>query len=152
MDQANAARRLKIRFPMNGESALERVIHEDAPMFWSLQDAIDLESPLAQMPGVRAPIDATRDQLLARRVLRMHGTWVTVRDLIDQLAHIEGAVHSGTPQNERQELLQAAERFFYVGNLSGGVAQVRSVGRVVVRGLTPLKEAIVLARQPSESA
>jgi hypothetical protein len=63
------------------------------------------------------PVDATPDQLLARRVLRVNGTLITVRDLISQLANIEGAVHRSKPQNEKQELLEAVAKSVYVGNL-----------------------------------
>jgi len=74
VDKVNSRYKLKIRYPMNGVSAYERVIYEDPPVFWSLLEAIDPECRPAQMPGTRAPIDATRDQLLARRIMRMSGT------------------------------------------------------------------------------
>ena len=106
VDKVNSRYKLKIRYPMNDVSAYERVIYEDAPAFWSLLEAIDPECRLAQMPGTRAPIDATRDQLLARRVMRMSGTWITVHDLIDQLAHIDGAIHSHEPKSKRELVLQ----------------------------------------------
>jgi hypothetical protein len=66
-------------------------------MFWSIEDGLDPESPFAY-----APFEATRDQFLARRVMRFGGSWITIRDVIDQLANIEGAVHSGKAKDERQ--------------------------------------------------
>lgn len=36
MDKVNSAHRLKIRFRINDESAYERLIHEDGPLYWSL--------------------------------------------------------------------------------------------------------------------
>jgi hypothetical protein len=87
MDKVNSTYRLKIRFRINGESPYERLAHEDEPLHWSLEDAIDPE--IALPPGMQAPFDADRDKFLARRVLRVNGNWVTVRDLIDQLSHIE---------------------------------------------------------------
>jgi hypothetical protein len=111
VDQVNATYRLKVRYPMNGVSPYEQALYEDLPMFWSLLEAIDPENPIvARMPGMRVPVEATRDQFLARRIMRMNGTWITVRDLIAQLAHIDGAVHSGQPQNEREKVLQAAAK------------------------------------------
>src|SRR5262245_17205990 len=44
MGQVNASHRLKLRFRINGETALERVIHEDKPMYGLLEDAIDPRS------------------------------------------------------------------------------------------------------------
>ena len=140
MDQVNATHRLKIRFRMNSVTSLERAILEGRPFYWLLGDAIDPES--ISSPGLSVPIDATRDQFLKRPVLFIRGHLVTVKDLISQLAHIEGAVHSGRPENEREELLRQAERFAFVGNLPAGVRQVQLIGRIVVRGLTPLREAV----------
>lgn len=144
MDKVNSNLRMKVRFAINGESAYERAVHEDGPMFWSLGEAIDPDIPAP--PGLWAPFNATRDQLLARRVLRVHGNWVTVRDLIDQLAHIEGAVHSEDPKNQREEVLREVARHIYVNGLPVGVRQVQSIGRVVVRGLAPLAVAITSSR------
>jgi hypothetical protein len=143
MDKVNSAYRLKIRFRINGESPYERLVHEDGPVYWSLEEAIDPE--IALPPGMRAPFDATRDQFLARHVLRVRGSWVTVRDLIDQLAHIEGAVHKHDPENEREEILQRVARQIYIGGLPAGLRQVQSIGRVVKRALTPLSDAITSA-------
>lgn len=143
MDKVNSIFRLKVRFRINGETAYEQLVHEDGPMFWSLGDSIDPEIPAP--PGLRAPYDATRDQFLARRVLRVRGDWFTVRDLIDQLAHIEGAVHSGDPKNQREEVLREIDRRIYIGNVPAGVRQVQSIGRVVVRALTPLAAVVTSA-------
>ncbi len=144
MDQVNLNHRLKVRFRINGESPLERVIHEDRPMYWLLGDAIDPDA--FHPPGIQAPVDATRSQLFARHVMSVQGNWMTVRDLISQLANIEGAVHSGKPQNPREELLEQVSRLVFIGNLPAGVRQVQSIGRVVVRGLTPLRDAVIAAR------
>jgi hypothetical protein len=73
------------------------------PFFFSLEDAIDPE--LDKPPGLLAPMDATRDQLLARRVMVVSGEPITVHHLIDQLAHIEGAVHRSNPREQRELLL-----------------------------------------------
>jgi hypothetical protein len=140
IDRVNTIQRLKIRFPMNGESPYERAVHELKPTYWSLEDGIDPN--VNQPPGLSAPISATRDQLLARRVMFVRGSWVTVRDLIDQLAHIEGAVHCSKPEDEREELLQEVARQVYVGGLPAGIRQVRSIGRVVLHGLAPLRRAV----------
>jgi hypothetical protein len=140
MDKVNAGYRLKITFPMNDVSRFEREVHEDEPWYWSLGVAIEQLPDLP--PGMVNLIDATRDQFLARRVMRVQGHWVTVRDLIDQLAHVEGAVHAGRPAPGRQEVLQKISRHIYIDGLTADVAQVRSIGRVAVRGLAPLRDAI----------
>lgn len=141
VEEVNAAYHLKIRYPMNGETPYERLVLNDGPLYWSLEDAIDPSTD--HPPGLLAPITATRGQLLGRRVMRLNGRDVTVRDLIDQLAHIEGAVHHAAPKNEREVLLSEASRVIYVGGLPSGIRQIRAIGRVVLRGLAPLRAAVL---------
>jgi hypothetical protein len=69
-----------------------------------------------------------------------------VRDLIDQLAHIEGAVHSGQVRNVRQALVTRVNKEVYFGDLPMGVQQVsRSRGSWFVV-FTPLREAVLKSR------
>lgn len=140
MDQVNRSHRLDLRFRISSVSPLEQLIHGDNPLFWAIEDGLDPDSPLAY-----APFNATRDQFLARRVMRFEGSWITVRDVIDQLANIEGAVHSGKVKDERQRALQAAAKFYSRAGLPGAVSQVRLIGRITVRGLSPLRDAAVAA-------
>jgi hypothetical protein len=56
-----------------------------------------------------APFDGTRDQFLARRVMHFRGTGITARDVINQLAKIEGAVHHGEAKDAREGALQEVE-------------------------------------------
>ncbi|MEV1290038.1 hypothetical protein [Micromonospora sp. NPDC049679] len=138
MDQVNRRYRLELRFRISGVSPLEESIWANNPMFWSIEDALDPESPFAY-----APYDATRDQFLARRLMRFGGSWITVRDVIDQLANIEGAVHIGKAKHERHTALQAAGKFYSRDQLPGVVSQLRLIGRITVRGLRPLHDAVV---------
>jgi hypothetical protein len=140
MDQVNRRYRLELRFRINGVSPFEKQILDMNPTFWALEDALDPDSSLAY-----APFDATRDQFLARRVMRFGGSWITVRDVIDQLANIEGAVHSGRAKDERHRVLQAAGKFYSRDGLPGVVSQVRLIGRITVRGLNPLHDAVIAA-------
>lgn len=140
MDQANRSHRLDLRFRICGVSPLEQLMYKESPTFWAIEDALDPELPLA-----RTPFDATRDEFLKRRVMRFDGNWITVRDVITQLANVEGAVHSGKAKDERQRALQAASRFYSRAGLPGVVNHVRLIGCITVRGLTPLHDAVVAA-------
>jgi hypothetical protein len=144
LDQVNASRQLDIRFRINGESRYEREVMQDKPWYWSLENAIDADDPRVP-PGMRAPIDATREQLLARRVMRVNGHDIVISALIHQLADIEGSVHKGNPNNARERMLQEVAKRIYVNGLPAGVSQVRSINTVVARGLEPLRAAIVAA-------
>lgn len=140
MDHVNAQHRMKIRFCMNGVSRYEQVVLAAGPVFWTLMEGIDPE----RESGVNRPIqEATRDQFLARRVMFVHGHDIRVRDLIDQLAHIEGAVHSGQARDLRQALITQVNREVYFGDLPMGVQQIKSIARVVIRGLAPLRDAVL---------
>jgi hypothetical protein len=140
VDQVNVSHHLKLRFQINGPTAYEEMVLTAGPIYWSLEDAIDpgIDHPL----GLRAPQDVTRDQLLARRVMMVNGQEVSVRDLIDQLAHIEGAVHAAKPREPREAVLKEAARNLYIGGLPAGVRQIQAIVRVVLRGLAPLREAV----------
>ena len=106
-------------------------------------DGIDPERD----PAAQRPIEeATRDRFLSRRVMFVHGHDIAVRDLIDQLAHIERAVHSGRVRNVRHALVTRVNKEVYFGDLPMGVQQVKSIARVVVRALTPLREAVLKSR------
>ncbi len=139
--QVNRYRRERIRFRINGETPLERTILEDKPVFWAIGDAIDPDAFRA--PGISAPMDAKLDQFLARTVMFVRGERLSVGDLIKQVAHIDGAVHKGKPTNVREELLDEMSRFMFFRDLPATVHHVQLIGRIVVRALTPLRDAIL---------
>jgi hypothetical protein len=72
----------------------------------------------------------------------LNGQSVTVRDLIDHLAHIEGAVHRSEPRVRRELVLSQAARQLFIGGLPARVRQIQALGRVVLRGLKPLRDAV----------
>jgi hypothetical protein len=106
-------------------------------VFWVIEDALDPDCALTY-----APFDATRDQFLARRVMCFGGNWFTVRNVIKQLANIEGAVHRSEAKDARERALKEAARFYSHSGLPGAVNQVKLIGRITVRGLSPLRNAV----------
>jgi hypothetical protein len=138
MDQVNRRFKLKLRFRISSESPLERQIYATSPTFWAIEDALNPESPLAY-----EPYDATRDQFLARPIMCFDGHRVTVRDVILQVANIEGAVHRSDAKTGREEALRAAAEFYSRDHLSGVVSQVRLIGRITVRSLSPLRDVVI---------
>jgi hypothetical protein len=136
-DQVNRRYRLDLRFRISDVSPYEQFLYEDNPVFWAIEDALDPDSALAY-----APFDATLDQFLARRVMRFSGNRLTVRDVINQLANIEGAVHRGEARDARERALREVAKFYSHAGLPGAVNQVKLIGRITVRGLGPLRDAI----------
>lgn len=143
--QVNRYRRERIRFRINGETPLERTILKDNPVFWVIGDAIDPDAFRAT-PGISAPMDAKLDQFLARTVMFARGERLSVGDLIKQVAHIDGAVHKGKPTNAREELLDEVSRFMFFRDLPATVHHVQLIGRIVVRALAPLRDAILTGK------
>jgi hypothetical protein len=139
--QVNRYRRERIRFRINGETPLERTLLEDRPDYWAIGDAIDPDA--FPSPGLSAPVDAKLDQFLARTVMAVRGERLSVGDLIRQVAHIDGAVHKGRPASAREELLDEMSRFMFFPDLPSTVHHVQLIGRIVVHGLTPLRDAIL---------
>jgi hypothetical protein len=74
--------------------------------------------------------------------MMVNGEAVTVRDLIDQLANIEGAVHQTAPRERREVFLREAARNLFIGGLPAGIRQMQAIARVVLRGLAPLRDAV----------
>jgi hypothetical protein len=71
-----------------------------------------------------------------------NGTWLTVRDVINQLANIEGAVHRGEARDARERALEAVTNFYRNSGLPGAVNQVKLIGRITVPGLGQLRDAV----------
>ena len=106
-DQANRRYRLDLRFRISAVSPYEQLLYEDNPVFWAIEDALDPDIALAY-----APFDATRDQFLARRVMRFSESWFAVRDVVNHLANIEGAVHRREARDARERALQEVAKFY----------------------------------------
>ena len=136
-DQVNRRYRLNLRFRIGAVSPCEQLLYEDNPVFWAIEDALDPDCALAYVP-----YDATRDQFLARRVMRFSGSWLTVRDVVNQLANIEGAVHRGEAKDAWERALLEVARFYKHSGLPGAVNQLKLIGRITVRGLGPLRDAV----------
>ncbi|GAA2370743.1 hypothetical protein Cme02nite_45150 [Catellatospora methionotrophica] len=141
MDRVNRQFKLKLRFRYVGSGPMEELILSRKPVFWAIDDALDPEQGAPFGPVV----DATLDQFLARPLMLFQNEMITVRDVIDQLANVEGAVHRSTAREGREKMLQAAGQFYSRNGLSGVVSQVRLIGRITVRGLKPLHDAVIAA-------
>lgn len=139
VDQVNRERKLKIRYPINGFSAVLDTLGIPRPVFWAIQDGLD---PETSPPPLTQQIEVKRDQLLARLVMIIGEHEITVRDLIDHVSHVAGAVHAGQPQHQREQALRAASRSIQIGGYPPDTRALQAVGRVVLKGLRPLSDQI----------
>jgi hypothetical protein len=119
-----------------------------APTFFSLEDGFDPTTTLVQ--GSRTTTVDVKG-LLKRQLILLNGQWYTVRDAIDQVAHIEGAVHRGQPKTSKQQAL-AATGIGIAGYDSAVLHSLLAVARVVARGLEPLEGEIRAKRSGGQPA
>jgi hypothetical protein len=133
VDLLNCGRNVRLRFLVNVKPRGYE-FGELQPVFWATGDGFDPDTALLA-DGI---IEVTKNQLLACRVIYVSSTLYTVNDIIDQLAYIEGGVHIGDPNDEDRQLTDAS-RFVRMGGAEANVYAIRSVARVVLKGLQPLK-------------
>jgi hypothetical protein len=85
---------------------------------------------------------ATRDQLLAYVLLRVNGQPYTLKDIVLFEAHVMGAVHAGSPNEDKQKVLLELNNRFQIGGYRSSLRQLQAIGRVIVKGLKPLRDAV----------
>ena len=145
MHDANRTQRLGIHFTLNDLKPESGIPHWDPTSV--------LDPGTSRIAG--GTVDLTLDQFLARKVLVIEGTPISVKQLITFFANVEGGVHwSGSPTGD-DALLRlwrpAGKLTSANGEQRTSMAHVlASLARIVVTALTPLRQT-VRATLPSES-
>lgn len=133
VNKVNKNLRQKIEFTVSDRSM---PMDTDGLTFWSIQDGFD---PETSIPHLSKPIRVNKDGLLKRSVILINSKLITVLDLIKFLSHVQGAVHSGSPKDDKDKLLKNAEKNLTVGGMPAGLRSIKAIGRVVLKGLDPLR-------------
>lgn len=140
---ANETRRLRLRFVANCQredpESLNAKLVETSLFMWSRQDGFD---PATARQGSSPPSTMTLDELLKCVLLIWRGHEVTVHEVIDYVAHVAGAVHAGKPKTAKLTALHEMAVRVRDGDRSPEVQSLLAVGRVVLRGLAPLRDAV----------
>ncbi|HCG02027.1 MAG TPA: hypothetical protein DEV93_15970 [Chloroflexi bacterium] len=135
--EVNRSCRLKLTFTVTDMGPYFEMLLQDGATFYSTEDGLD--------PGT-APFGQslylTRDQFLKRRVMVVNGSILSVHDVIDQLAHIEGGVHVGTARTAKEKALKEAATAFRIGDLPGGTRMIAAIARVTLVALRDLRVAV----------
>ncbi len=105
--------------------------------FCSLEDDLDPSVTI----GLRQ-IEVTRDKLFSYQVLVYKEHVVTIRELILHVANVQGAVHAGMAKDEKDKALKQLTEAFGIVDLPAGFNLLRVIGRIVRKGLEPLRTAI----------
>jgi hypothetical protein len=135
IDQVNRERRLKVRFEV-GESGLPPGLPE--PVVYSVQDGIDPDTA----PPFVTRRTVTRDQLLGYVLAKVAGRSYSLREIVLFEAHVMGGVHAGTPKDDKERALNEIFNHVAVGGHRASLRQLQAIGRVVLKGLEPLRQAI----------
>lgn len=145
VDQVNRNYRLKIEFEIVDVSKLLDAFNAPGmppPVFLGIQDAFDPGS----IPNPPKKI-VKRDEFFKTPVQISGQKAFTVQELIEHQAHIMGGVHAGKSQEEREKILSAIESTIYVMGLPPGLRQLKSIGKVILKALEPLKERVEASRK-----
>jgi hypothetical protein len=135
LHQVNRQRRRRVTFDVERPSALQREILKDGPVYYFLVEGISPRLTITASAGVEM---LKLDQFLAHAAAWVRGQEISVKDLILQLAHVEGGVHAGQPSSDLERLLQEANSALLVGGMGSVARTMRGVADVVVSALKPL--------------
>lgn len=102
-------------------------------------------------PRLGSPLPLVRLQLerfLKAVALRVHGTAVTVHEVVDQVAHIEGGVHAGSPRKDIERALATINDTFRINDVAAVTRTMRGIGYVVVDSLQALTDQVRKGETP----
>lgn len=136
VDQVNRQHRLKLTFEVTESQA--QVPGMPAPTFYSVQDGID---PATARPG-KITKTVNRDQLLSYVLSVVEGRSYTLREIVLFEANVMGGVHAGSPKEDKERVLHALNNQLAIGGYRSSLRQLQAIGRVVVKGLAPLRCAV----------
>lgn len=106
--------------------------------FVGIQDALDPNS----IPNPPKKM-ASRDAFFNTKIQISNKKSFTVSELILHQANIEGGVHALSPRNDKEVTLSQIEDSLRILGLPAGLQQLKSIGRVVIKTLQPLRMALI---------
>jgi hypothetical protein len=133
-DRVNRSRHLRIRYQVRERHVPKR----NARLTWAALEGFDPETGRPE----GNVLELSRDQMLARIILHHDGADFTVAEVIKYLANVAGGVHSGDRVDEKERTLAAVREHFRFHDLSVVLGSLLAVGRVVIKGLKPLRDTV----------
>jgi hypothetical protein len=107
--------------------------------FWSVIESLD--PSLA--PTNAEIIRTNRDKFFASIIGIADKHQYTIKDIIKFVANVMGGVHLGAPKNNVEEALNKLRDFSYFSELSIPLQQIRSISRIIIKALRPIKYKIL---------
>jgi hypothetical protein len=109
--------------------------------FTTSLDLADGLDPDTARPGKPAK-ELSLDGFLGHKVILMQRGSHSVRDVIQFAANIAGGVHHSQSPKDAQKLLADYGAMFSMGGVPAGIRLLQAIGRVTMKGLAPLIEAV----------
>lgn len=138
----NREHRVKIRFEVSVPRRIWEIAGTPKPVLWSLQDGLDPETTLTPEPRTEVNLA----DFLRQVMIISDAHEFSVRDVITHAANVAGAVHAGEPRSLEHRKLERLAKSIQIGGYDLGTRDLQPIGRVTVKGLRPLREAIKTAR------
>lgn len=85
-------------------------------------------------------------QFLGEEVGAVRSKLLTVRDVISQLAHVEGGVHKGQARSDEEKAMADFEQRMRIEDAGPVTTQIHAIAKVALRALEPLEAAIKAKR------
>jgi hypothetical protein len=139
----NRDRRLRLRYAIDASPPIWKLLGEEPPSIWSVQDGLD---PATSLGGSSSSKDVSLDEFLGTMVMYVRHQEITVKDVVLHTAVVVGAVHRGEPRSDPQRTLSQLAEELSVGGYQPDIRALQAIGRVVLRALAPLRERIEAER------
>ncbi|WP_207061368.1 hypothetical protein [Motiliproteus sp. SC1-56] len=137
VDQVNRNHRIKIEFEITETQVTPPGL--PTPAFFTVQDGID---PDTAVPGSKR-IKVNRDKLFKAVLTAVNSHEYTLREIVLFEANVMGGVHAGSPKSDKEKALKQINDTISVGGYASSLRQLKAVGRVILKGLEPLKQRII---------
>jgi len=133
VEAINREYKLKIKYRINdsGPSTTQGLI------YWSVLDSFD---PDTSPPEMINPVEVRVERLLQTEVMIYKGQRITVKDIVRYLAYVEGGIHIGEPASDKDKALTELKERVQLGGYQPAIIAMRAIGRVVAKGLKPLRQ------------
>jgi hypothetical protein len=130
LDAANKSR-VKIKFHVGVSSYDVPDPHEKAT-FWMILDGLD---PEIRRPGAPSA-HLTHNQFLQHVVINDHGTKITIKDVIDNAAHVSGGVHYD-PRLKNTPIAHVNRKVSVLG-FPVDVTYLKGIAKVALKAMQPV--------------
>jgi hypothetical protein len=138
LPQVNKTRGLPIRFRVNVQRPIWDIAGVPKPDLWVRGDDLD---PDTALPNCVVG-EVSLDDFLTQRLIGVNEIEITVKDVIRQAAHVNGAIHAGKALEDRELVMAGISQVIRIGGFDPIVKSLQAIGRVVVVALRPLRDQI----------